>query len=62
MALMKRNYQKIMFRKTFLSKEATESWKMYKKHKNFYGRLYNKKSKKYFYTLDVNNTTDNKTF
>ena len=51
-----------MFRKTLLSKETTESLKRYKKHKNFYGRLHNKESKKYFDTLDVNNTTDNKTF
>ena len=62
MALRKRNCQNIMFRKTLLSKETTESLKRYKKHKNFYGRLYNKESKKYFDTLDVNNTTDNKTF
>lgn len=60
MALRKRNYQNIMFRKTLLSKETTESLKRYKKHKNFCCRLYKKERKNYFHTLDANKITDNK--
>ena len=36
--------------------------KKYKKHKNFCSRLYKKKRKKYFDTVNVNKITDNKAF
>ena len=36
--------------------------KKYKKHKNFCSRLYKKKRKKYFDTLNVNKITNNKAF
>ena len=57
-AIMKRPYSvKLCFKKN-----TTESLKKYKKHKNFCSRLYKKERKKYFDILDVNKTTDNKTF
>ena len=55
---MKRSY----LEKLYLKKKITESLKNYKKHKNFCSRLYKKKRKKYFDTLDVNKITDNKAF
>ena len=52
----------VTFRKIIFQKKTTESLKKYKKHKNFWSRLYKKERKKYFNTLDVNKTTDNKAF
>ena len=56
--IMKRSY----LEKLYFKKKLTESLKKYKKHKNLCSRLYKKKRKKYFGTLDVNKVTDNKAF
>ena len=57
-AVMERLYLK----KLYFKKKATESQEKCKKHKNFCSRLYKKVRKKYFDTLDVNKTVDNRTF
>ena len=46
----------------YLKKKTTQFLKKNKKHKNFCSKLYKKKRKKYFYTLDVNKIPDNKAF
>ena len=55
---MKRLYLK----KLYFKKKTTESQEKYKKHKNICSRLYKKVRKKYFDTLDVNKTVDNRAF
>ena len=57
-AIMKRSYLENLYFK----KRTPESMKKYKKQKNFCSKLYTKKRRKYFESLDPSKIVGNKTF
>ena len=48
--------------KIYFKKRTQESFKKYKKHKNYCSRLYKRERKSFFESIDSSKITDNKTF
>ena len=57
-AIFKRSQLKTMYFKT----KPAKSLRLYKKQKNFWGKLYKKERNKYYSSLKLNKVTDNKAF
>ena len=48
--------------KKYTENNTSENLKSYKRHINFYGKVYKKERKKYYEKLDLKNVTYNKEF
>ena len=57
-AIMKRS----QLEKIYFKKRTQESFKKYKKQKNYCSRLYKRERKSFFESIDFSKITDNKTF
>ena len=57
-AIMKRS----QLESKYISNSLVENMNKYKKHKNFWSKLYKKERKKFYSQLDIKNITDNKLF